>query len=162
MHRWKPKSNEERHWDNSQSSAKWRRPKNEMLNHGKRPLNNVLSLATLSMERPRDCAGGGGRCGFGAMTWRNGREEVTWGQLLLCTTVISGIFSALPAYGDCTPGYVMRCKELLPVSYWIDEIKTTMHSVVDNVSSIQTRFVCKIWVVLFVDIVHNGIPAEER
>ncbi len=40
----------------------------------------------------------------------------------------------------------------------IDEIETTVDSVVLNVPTVQSRLVTKEFVVLFVDVIYNGLP----
>ena len=41
----------------------------------------------------------------------------------------------------------------------VDEVETTVHSVVLNISTIQTRLVTEKLVILLIDVVYDGLPA---
>lgn len=47
-----------------------------------------------------------------------------------------------------------------PMTTGIDEIQAAVHTMVLNVPTIQPRFVSQILIILLVDIVYDGLPAE--
>ena len=42
---------------------------------------------------------------------------------------------------------------------WVDEIETTVDTVVLNVPSVQARLIAQVLVILVIHIVNNGLPA---
>ena len=45
---------------------------------------------------------------------------------------------------------------------WVDEVETAVHSVVLDVSSVETRLIAEVLVVLVIHIVNDGLPATRR
>ena len=50
----------------------------------------------------------------------------------------------------------------LPMSYRVYEIETTMNSVIDDVSSIEARFICQVRLILLVYVIHYCFPTEKE
>lgn len=49
-----------------------------------------------------------------------------------------------------------------PVSTRIDEVETTVHTMVFNVPAVQARLVPQVLIILLIHIVDNGLPATHR
>ena len=67
-----------------------------------------------------------------------------------------------PYIGSATALPDKACATHLPMSTRIDEVQARVDSMVLNVPAVEARFITQVLVVLFIDIVDNGLPAEKQ